>query len=175
MGDSWWSDLVSGVGNFYSKNKDWINPVIETGYGAFQQSQNDDYQSQYLDYLRGQEDKNYQSTVDQINAYNSQLGGGSGAGMAAAHAQNEEARLAAMAAGDASLQKTYKQILKMYKPYRKAAKELLPQKMKTYQDSLGLQASLLDIINRPDQVAKLTDNTPAYEIMVPLPDEVLLK
>lgn len=181
----WLSDLGSTVGTYYSNNKDWINPLVKVGVGALQQSNKDNSQSQYLDYLKEREKQNYQQSVDQINAYNAQLaaagaggggGGGDGGAAAAAAARATEAnRRKAAKKANKSSQKTYKEMLAIYAPYRQTADVLLPQMTQTYQNSLGMQKSLADYLKSPAQMAKLDASIPAYNINIPLPDEVRLK
>jgi len=172
------------IGSWIGKNKDWLEPVVSIGTGALKQVNEDKAAAGYMDYLREREQQNYQSSVDQINAYNSQLaasggggrsGSGSNAAAAAAARTNEKrSRKASKKANDA-LQGTYKQILEMYAPYRATADKLLPQMTQTYQNSLGLQNALAQYVNSPAQVAKLDAAGPAWNVNVPLPDSVRLK
>ncbi|MBL0320548.1 MAG: hypothetical protein IPP74_14830 [Alphaproteobacteria bacterium] len=164
---SWISDVGGWIGN----NSDWIKPIVGAGLGAYKQSQTDNAQSQYLDYLRQREQQNYDNSVAQINAYNTQgaqAGSGGGGG-------NDAARMAAAAKGQHAMDKTYKQLLAMYAPYRQTADRLLPQMTQTYENSLGLQNGLMQFLNSPSQVAKLNGSIPAYNVNVPLPDSVRMK
>ena len=172
------SDLWDGAKTFYTDNKDVIKPIVGAGLGALNQSNADNTQSQYLQYLKQKELENYQNSVAGITAYNSQLGGGSGGGNgagAAAASATERNRQAALKKANKKQQSMYKEILKMYAPYRQTADTLLPQMSQTYQNSLGLQNSLLSFVNSPAQVAKLNAAGPAWNVNVPLPDEVRLK
>lgn len=179
------SDLWDGAKGFYNDYKDVIKPVVGAGLGALNQSNSDNTQSQYLAYLKQKEQENYNNSVNQINAYNAQLGasgggggrsggGGNGAQVAAANA-TEKNRQAALKKANKLTQQTYKELLKMYQPYRETADKLLPQMTQTYENSLGLQAALGGFVSRPDQVAKLTAAGPAWNVNVPLPDSVRLK
>lgn len=176
---SWISDIVEPISGFIDKNSSWLKPVVTAGVSVLKQSQADDTQSQYLDYLRQREQANYESYINNANAYNSQLGrsggGGNNGAAAAAARANEAARQAAAKKANRKTQKTYKQILAMYEPYRKTADQLLPQMTQTYQNSLGLQNALAQYVSSPDQTAKLNGSIPAYNVNVPLPDSVRLK
>lgn len=181
------SDLYDGAKGFYNDYKDVIKPVVGAGLGALNQSNADNTQSQYLAYLKQKELENYQNSVNQITAYNSQLGasgggggrrsgggGGNGAAVAAANA-TEKNRQAALKKANKLTQNTYKELLKMYAPYRQTADQLLPQMTQTYENSLGLQNSLASFVSSPAQVAKLNAAGPAWNVNVPLPDSVRLK
>lgn len=178
---SWFEDIGSWIGD----NQDWLKPVVSVGVGALKQTNTDKAQSDYMNYLKQREQQNYQNSVDQINAYNSQLaagggggsgrgGGGNAAATAAARKNEKRSRKASKKANDA-LQDTYKQILGMYAPYKETADKLLPQMTQTYQNSLGMQNALARYVNSPAQVAKLDAAGPAWNINVPLPDSVRLK
>ncbi len=186
---SWLSDIgesVLGVTTDYklADQESWLKPLISLGTGALKQSNVDNSQSQYLDYLKQREMANYQKSLADINAYNAQLamvgggsgggGGGSGAGAAAANATEANRMKAAKKANKFS-QNTYKELLKIYEPYRKTADTLLPQMTATYQDSLAMQNSMMKYLQQPGQMAKLDANTPAWMVNVPLPDSVRLK
>jgi hypothetical protein len=172
---------MSSIGDWIGNNKDWLAPVIKTGLGYLGQRNNNNTQSQYLDYLREREMANYQNSVDEINYYNAQGAANAGAynsaasAAAAAQAATEANRIAASGAANSALQKNYKQILKMYAPYKKVADTLLPQMSQTYQNSLGLQNALSSYVNSPAQVAKLDASGPAWNVNVPLPDSVRLR
>lgn len=176
---TWLGDLVSGAGEFYSDNKDWIKPLVGAGVGAYQQSQKDRARSQYVDYLREKENQNYQSALNDINAYNAQLaasgsGGGGGGGSGAAAAAAEANKLAAESRANRSLQRNYKDILKMYQPFTEAANRLLPQKTQSYENSLALQNSLAQLVSSPENVAKFNASIPSYQVGVPVPNEIKL-
>lgn len=165
---SWISDVGSWIGD----NSGWIKPIVGAGVNSYKQSNADDAQSQYLDYLRQREQKNYEDSVAQINAYNQQ---GAAMGAGSSGGGNDAARMAAASRGNHAMQKTYKQLLKMYAPYRQTADRLLPQMTQTYENSLGLQNSLAQFLNSPAQVAKLSASIPAYNVQVPVPDSVRQK
>lgn len=181
---TWFSDIAEGVGSFWSDNKDWIQPVVKAGVGALKQSNTDNSQSQYMQYLQEREKANYQKSVDEINAYNQMLmsgalggsggggGGGNSAASAAAARQTEANRRKAAKKANKYLQANYKDLLAMYQPYRQTADQLLPQMTKTYEDSLGLQKSMLGFVQSPQEVAKLNGSIPAWNVQVPLPDYV---
>ena len=172
---------MSGIGDWISNNKDWLSPVVKTGLKYLGQRNNQNTQSQYLDYLRQREQQNYQNNVDQINYYNAQGAASSGASAAAARAAQAAAmateanRQAAAGQANSALQANYKQLLKLYAPYKKVADTLLPQMSQTYQNSLGLQNALSSYVNSPAQVAKLDAAGPAWSVNVPLPDSVRLR
>ena len=160
----------SGIG-------DIVSPIIGAGVGAYKQSQADNAQSEYLNYLRQREDKNYQDYIDQVNQYNqqgAQMGSGGGGGAAAAAATEANRQRAARRAMK-SQQGTYRQLLEMYAPYRQTADRLLPQMTGAYENSLGLQNSLLNFVKSPEQMAKLNGSVPAWQTNVPLPDSVRIK
>lgn len=166
------------IGTFITDNKSWLEPVAKVGFNAIGQSQNDSQNNAYLNYLRQQEDRNYQSSVDAINQYNAQ-----GAAAAGARSRAAASSAAAARANQAAQQKAakkamkyeknmYKKILEMYKPFADTATALLPEKTKTYRDSLGLQNQMLQFVNRPDQQALLTGSVPAWQTNIPLPDHL---
>lgn len=162
------------AGGWITRNSDWLKPVIGAGIGAYQQSQSDDTQSQYLDYLRQREDANYQNMLAQMQA--GQGGGGDGgAARAAAQRQTEANRMAASKKANKVSRKTYKKLLEMYQPFRDTATQLLPQMTKTYENSLGMQGDMMQYLQNPAQMAKLDAAGPAYNVNVPLPDSVRLK
>lgn len=173
--------FFDSIGTFISDNKGWLKPVLEVGAGALQNSNSDSQRNQYLNYLRERENQNYQQSVDSINQYNEQMGAAAGArsraaaSRAAAARQTQANQQAAAKKAEKYMQNTYKKILKMYKPFADTATALLPQKTKAYEQSLGLQNSMLDFINRPDQQALLTGSVPSYQIQVPLPDNLKVK
>lgn len=169
-----WFDSIT---SFVTDNSSWLKPVASIGMGALQQSQKDDTQQQYLDYLRQQEDQNYQDSVTGINAYNEQLklSQANSAARAAAARQTEANRMKASKKANKVSQQSYKDILAMFKPYKDVADRLLPQKTQAYENSLGLQKSLLDYIQQPNQKAKLDAAGPAWNVNVPLPDSIRLK
>lgn len=178
---SWLSDAWDSVSGFVSDNKDVVGGLLDTGISAFGQYNKDQSQSDYLNYLRERENQNYQNSLDSINYYNAQGAAAAGdknamaAAMAAAMKAQEAARMAAAKKANRRLQKTYKEILKMYKPFRDTAMELLPLKTNAYKDSLGLQGNLLSFVNSPEQTAKLNASVPSWQVNVPLPDYVRLK
>lgn len=181
---SWFSDIA----DFVTENKDIIKPIVGAGLGALKQTQSDDTQSQYLAYLKQKELENYNNSVSGIQAYNAQLaagggrrsggsrggGGGNGASVAAADT-TEKNRQKALKKANKQQQTMYKELLKMYQPYRETADKLLPEMTQTYQNSLGLQNALATYVNSPAQVAKLDAAGPAWNVNVPLPDSVRLK
>lgn len=169
--------MFGGLGDFFSKNSGWLEPIANLGTGILGQVQKDNSQQQYLDYLKGQEDQNYQNSVNDINAYNAQLeaNNASSAARASAARATEQNRMKASKKANKVSQQSYKDILAMYKPFADAATTLLPQKMATYGDSLGLQKSLLNYIQQPNQIAKLDAAGPAWNINVPLPENIRLK
>lgn len=177
------SDIWDGAKTFYQDNKDVIKPLVGAGLGALKQTQADDTQSQYLAYLKQKELENYNNSVAGIQAYNAQLGasgggrsggGGNGAAVAAANATEKNRQKAAKKANKYQ-QTMYKEILKMYQPYRETADKLLPQMTQTYENSLGLQNALNTYVNSPAQVAKLDAAGPAWNVNIPLPDSVRIK
>lgn len=188
-----WGDILSGVSEFWGNNKDWIQPLVKVGVGALKQSNTDNSQAEYLDYLKAQETANYQKKVDEINAYNAQLlataaagggggsGGGGGAGAAnaaaaaAAARQTEKNRQKAAKKANNFLQQNYKELLAMYSPYKDTAAQLLPQMTQTYERSMGLQNSLASYLSNPAQMQKLDASIPAYQVKVPVPDSVRIK
>ena len=180
----WFDDIVG----FVDRNKDWIKPVVSIGSSVLKQKQVDNTQQEYLDYLRQREIENYQNSVNDINYYNAQ--GEAAAGNAAANRaasaanraaataaarQTEANRMKAAKKSNKSLQKTYKDILELYRPYKETADVLLPQMTQTYQNSLGLQNTLGQFLQNPAQMAKLNSSVPAWNINVPLPDSVRIK
>ena len=186
---SWFSDAFDWIGSFYKDNKDWIQPVVKTAVGAFQQNNKDSAQSQYQQYLQQKEQQNYQNSVDAINAYNAQVaailgsgggGGGGGGGAAAAAAaaaarQTEANRMKAAKKANKYMQSVYKKALEAYAPYKATADQLLPQMQKTYEGSLGMQNNLASFVQDPMQMAKLNASIPAWQVNVPLPESVRVK
>jgi hypothetical protein len=171
--------LFDSIGSFVSNNSSWLNPLANIGIGAIKQHNADNAQGAYLDYLRSREQQNYQDSVDQINAYNAAHAGGrpgssNAASVGAARATEANRQHAAKKALNQTT-KTYKDLLAMYAPYKQTADQLLPQMQHAYESSLGLQHSLADFVNRPDQQAKLNGSIPAYAVNVPLPDSVRIK
>lgn len=181
---SWISDAIEGVSSIFHDDNgalsSWVKPAVTIGLGALGQANTDSAQSQYVNYLKSREQSNYQNYVDQVNAYNASLaaagsggGGGGGNGAAAAAARATEAnRQAAAKKANRYMQKTYKDLLRMYKPYRDTADVLLPQMSQTYQNSLAMQNQLANYVNSPQQVAKLDAAVPAWQIQVPLPASI---
>jgi len=164
-----WGGLLSGVAK--------VAVPGFLGYNAIKQQESN--QNAQLDFARQQEELNYQNYLRQVGAQGSgggrsSGGGGNGAAVAAANA-TEKNRQKALKKANKVEQNTYKELLKMYAPYRQTADQLLPQMSQTYQNSLGLQNSLASYVNSPAQVAKLDAAGPAWNINVPLPDEVRLK
>lgn len=182
---SWFSDIgdfiggssTGGVGGWLNTNSSWLKPIAELGVGAVKQNQVDNTQSQYLDYLKSKENQNYDDSVAQINAYNAQLEASNAASAArAAAARGTEAnRMKASKKANKVSQSTYKDLLKMYKPYRDTADALLPQMTQTYQNSLGMQNNMMNYLAQPNQMAKLDASGPAFRVKIPLPDSVRLK
>lgn len=168
-----WGDITGWIGD----NKDWLKPIASVATGVLKQSQADNSQKQYLDYLKQRENQNYQDTVNQINDYNARGASSSAAAAsrAAAARANAAAQQAAAKKANKAMQKTYAQILAMYAPYKQTADTLLPQMTKTYQDSLGLQGVLSNYVNSPAQMAKLDAVGPAWNVNIPLPDSVRIK
>jgi hypothetical protein len=173
-------DAASGAWDFVKEN---AKPIASVGVGLLGQLNANNSQSQYLDYLKEKEQQNYNDSLAAINAYNAQLGqaGGHGpsagnqAAEVAAMRQNEANRLKAAKRANKYSKNMYKNLLKMYEPYRQTADMLLPQMTQTYQNSLGLQNAMNAYVNSPAQVAKLDAPVPAYQVNVPLPDSVRLK
>lgn len=164
---------------------DWsslIKPLVGVGLGAIGQTSTDDAQQQYLDYLKQRETDNYNTSVANINAYNTQ-GAADASSNAAADASARSAavataanRAAAAKKANTYLQNSYKKVLAMYAPYKKTADTLLPQMTQTYEGSLGLQNSLASLLQTPAQQARLQgSSTPAWQIQVPLPASVVGK
>lgn len=174
---SWLSDAWDAGKTFIGDNKDWLKPVAAFGVDALKQTQSDDLNSQYIDYLRNRENQNYENAKAQADAYNQQLAasGAASSARAAAARQNESNRLAAAKKANKVTQDTYKKILAMYAPYKQTADALLPQMTKTYQDSLALQGDMLGFVQSPEQQAKLNAAGPAWNVNVPLPDYVKMK
>jgi len=174
---SWLGDAFGWI----KDNKDIIEPAATFGFGALQQVNKDNTESQYLDYLRQKEQQNFQDSSAAIDAYNQQAQAAAGAAQANAAARASAARAteanrqAAAKKANKVDKKTYKDILKMYAPYRQTANQLLPQMQQTYQNSLGLQNALAQYVNSPAQVAKLDAAVPAYNVNIPLPDYVRQK
>lgn len=184
-GSSGGGGILDTVSSFIGNNQGWLKPVLSTVTGAIRQTNTDNSQQDYLNYLRQREDQNYQNSLAQINAYNAALsagggggssggGGGNGAAVAAAKA-TEANRMKAAKKANQYTKTMYSKLLDMYAPYKQTADALLPQMTKTYQDSLGLQSALNQYVQRPDQVAKLNASVPAYAINIPLPDSVRIK
>ena len=177
---------ISDIGGWLSDNKGVIGSVVGTGLNAINQYNKDESQSQYLEYLRQREDKNYQDQVAQINAYNAQLaaagsggggGGGSrGNGAAAAAARKTEAnRMKASKKANKISQESFKKIIDMYAPLAGTVNELLPLKTDTYKKSLGMQNAMSQYLAQPGQMAKLDAAGPAWNVNIPLPDLVRIK
>lgn len=176
-----WEDTIGAITGFIDRNKSWLEPVAKIGIGALNQNNTDNAQSQYLQYLRDREAKNYQDQVAAINAYNEQGAAAAGARSAAAASRTAAARAteanrqAAAKKANKESQKMYKKLLEMYKPYKDTADRLLPQMTQTYENSLGMQNAMAQFLNRPEQTAKLNASVPSWMVNVPLPDEVKLK
>jgi len=183
----WFDSVTEGIGSLWDTGRalitddkgdlsSWVKPVVNAGIGALNQSNADTTRSQYLEYLRQKEQQNFASSTDAINAYNAQLmaGGGGGGGNSGAAATEANRQKAAKKANKVT-QKNYKELLKMYAPYRQTADKLLPEMTQTYQNSLGLQQALGNFVNAPEQMAKLNGSIPAYNVNIPLPDSVRIK
>ena len=176
------TDAVSGAWDFV---KDNAKPIASVAVGALGNLNKQNQESAYLDYLKEKEQQNYNDSVAAINAYNAQLaqsGGHAGGGPAgpsaadvAAARQSEANRLKAAKRANKYSKNMYKDLLKMYEPYRKTADMLLPQMTQTYQNSLGMQNAMANYVASPAQVAKLDASVPAFNVNVPLPDSVRLK
>ena len=174
------SGWASDAGDFISDNSSWLKPVASLASGARKQSNVDNSQSQYQDYLRQREQKNYEDSVAAINAYNQALGQGPGGGdggaaRAAAARQTEANRMQASKKANKFTKNMYKDLLKIYAPYRETADRLLPQMTQTYEGSLGMQNNMMKYLQDPEQMKKLNASGPAWNVNVPLPDSVRLK
>ncbi len=171
-------EWLTDIGDWIGDNKSWLKPVLSVGSSLVQQGQNDRQANAYLDYLKQQEDRNYQDSVSAINAYNQQMQAAAGtrsraaAASAAARRTNDANQAKANKKAVKHMQNTYKKVLQMYKPFADTATALLPEKTKTYRDSLALQNSMLNFVNRPDQQAALTNVVPSWQTNVPLPDHL---
>lgn len=174
---SFWDDITGFIGD----NKGWLQPLATAGLGALKQSNSDNTQSEYLQYLKDRENQNYQNSINQINAYNTAMGANVASSNAArasartAASANQAAQLAAAKKAKNQMQKTYKNLLAMYAPYRQTADRLLPQMTQTYEGSLGIQNSLAKLLASPEQQAKFSASVPAWQINVPLPDSLKAK
>lgn len=170
--------FFDGISDFLGDNAGWLKPLVGTGLGALKQSNVDNTQKEYMDYLRQREDSNYANSVNDINAYNAQMAANYGASSAnrraaaAAASANEANRQAAAGKANKVQQKMYKNLLAMYAPYRQTADQLLPQMTQTYEKSLGLQNSLAGLLGTPGEQAKFTGSIPAWQVKVPLPESI---
>lgn len=167
--------IFSDIGDWIGDNKDWLKPVASLVTGGLNQSNKDNGQSQYLEYLKQKELQNYYNSVDAINAYNTQLAAAGGGGGGGGGGSNDAARMAAAKKANKVTQRTYKKLLGMYEPFKETTNRLLPQMTGAYENSLNLQKSLLDYVNQPQQMAKLDAPVPAWKINVPVPDSVRIK
>ena len=168
----WFDDLGSWIGD----NKSWLQPVANAGFSAYQQSQKDDTQSQYMDYLRSQEDRNYansKAAYDAQVAYMGQAAAAARANAAArasAAAATERNRQIAAGKANKNTQETYKKVAAMYQPYADTALKLLPEMTGTYESGLNTINALNAYLNSPKQQAKLSASIPASDVLVNLPD-----
>ena len=166
-----WDDYVAPIGSFIKENKSVIEPIVSAGVGAIKQNSLDNSSNQYLNYLREREQRNYDNYVASANSLNATNAANAASRAAAANA-NDAARRGAAAKANKAERKMYKKLLALYSPLKDSAMTLLPQMQETYLNSLAMQGSMGQFLNKPEQMAKLNGALPAYQVNIPLPDSL---
>ncbi len=179
---SWYDDVVG----FVTENKDVIKPIAQVGLGALKNTQNDSATKDYINYLKSQEQTNYQNYLADVDAYNA-AGADAAANAnarAAAAAANSRARAAAAAATERNRlkaakkaskeeQKGYAEALALMAPYVQAGEKVLPAKTGTYLDALKRMSAIGQTLDT--KKADANASIPSWEVPVQLPDYLMRK
>lgn len=168
----WWDDVTG----FLSNNKGIINSVATLGSGFYNNTQKDNSRQDYINYLKQQEQANYDNFVANANAANANSAANARASAANANARNaaaaatEKNAQAAAAKANKASQKGYAAALGLFAPYIEAGKKIVPAKTETYLDSLKRMSMLGQYLDSPEQKANANASIPSWEVPVQLPD-----
>lgn len=155
---------------------DYIAPIL-SGLGGFYQASQQNAGSQGgFDQMKANEDRRYADYIaerkyyDQyVTAQYEQEQAAKAAGAAAA-SKNAAAKMAAQGNAFNAYTKDNKQIQNLWNPYAETGRRLLPQMEQTYGNSLQSMNLLNSYMNTPQYQQQTNQQTPAYEVNIPLPD-----
>lgn len=175
------SDIFSGVGDFFSDNSSWLKPVAQAGLDIYKQYQKQEANDKIADIYRQREQNNYNNYMADVAAYNQQVAQQQAAANAArasaqaARAATEANRQAAAKKANDVVQKNYKQMIKLMKPYQVATSSLIDPAQKNMTGGFDTMSKLNAILMGADNMALLNNSGPAYAIDIPLPDYLTKK
>jgi len=161
-------DFAGSLINAYRKNKDIINPIVETGLEYSRMGDKADARSDALNYIRGQEDAKYRDAMANYEAERAYAERAGAASRANAAAQAAAARQT-QAAQQAALRKAYEMEKRSnvearahLMPYISAGAEVLPAATATYKGGLDTLGLLNAYLTNPQQMARLNQSVPAW-------------
>ena len=156
---------------WFSRNSDWLKPL---GAGAadligsrITGSANDQTLDAYKNALL--DDYNRQTALAQQYAQWQQ--GQAGASRAAA-ASADAARRAGAKQQLRSEKRAFNQANSYLEPYRQAGLEVLPAMTGAYKSGVNNLNLLQGYVNAPEAMARLNGSKPAFEVQVPLPEQL---
>lgn len=175
------SSIISGIGDFVDNNSSWLKPVAQAGLDLYKQYQKQSANDKISDIYRQREQNNYNNYLAEVEAYNQQVqqqqaaANAARASAQAARAATEKNRQAAASKANDVVQKNYKQMIKLMKPYQKATSALIVPSQENMEGGFDIMSKLNSILSGSENMALLKNSGPAYAIDIPLPDYLLKK
>ena len=167
-------DIFSGVGDFLSGNSSWLKPLAQVGMTAYNTHEKNQQAQGYINFLRDQENQNYQNYTNNRDAYlqwyqqNHAGGGGRGRG----GGSNNAAALAAQKKAMEREQQGFADARKTLQPWYDVGVRLLPNQAETYGNSLNALNMLYAYQTTPQMVSQMNQSRPAWQVDVPLPEHL---
>lgn len=164
------------ITDWISKNASWLKPVASGAFDLVGNAVTSGRTNDYFDRLREAENRNYEQSKANYDAYSSWAEQNAASSRAAAAARaavanrNDELRRQFEKKGWKQYKKHFNEAKGYLEPYRQAGTQLLPQMTKAYEGGLGALGNLLGQFQQPDRMNLMYQNTPAYNVNIPLPD-----
>ena len=158
-------DVVGGASDFVKDNP----ALVSVGAGLYDAYQGNQQNQNVIDLYKDAEQQNYNQSKANYDAYNQWAQGeaarrrADAAARAGAARENERRRLAAAAEAQGQMDRTRRRTLGVLRPYRRAAKQILPGQIEARLAGQDMAGELADKIRNP-QLARPQD------ILIPIPD-----
>jgi hypothetical protein len=174
--------ILSSVGDFLGRNREWIRPVVGTTFDLYSSSRQGRQANNYADMVRREEQRAYDDYLRNYGAYTDYLGqvrNAQAANLAArnnAAAANERARLQGVKESKKIWNDRLGQAEDALSPYMQMGLDVMPAVKETYLGGLKNLGTLSNHLFNPQTFnASVAQSTPAFNVNLPVPDYMRMR
>lgn len=169
---SWWDSITGLVGGNSSGNSSWsswLKPAVEAGLGAYQVYNQNQQDQANIDYMRQNEEANYQAYLNNRQYLQNQMSSGGSSGGGGGGGGSNTARLKALQTALDAYNAKIAEAKALTTPYYDAGVALLPQAQENASVAMSGIKKLQDYVMTKDVLDTLNQSKPAYQIATPIP------